>query len=547
MAVSAKLVLGSMAFAIFWVLAVFPAVPFLPIGRTAGSLLGAMLMVSFCVITPDQAYDAIDLPILGLLFGTMVVSIYLERADMFKYLGKLLSWKSLGAKDLLCRICLISAISSSLFTNDTTCVVLTEFVLKIARQHNLPPHPFLLALASSANIGSSATPIGNPQNLVIALESKISFGDFVLGILPAMLVGVLVNALILLCMYWRLLSVQKDEEDATLEVVAEEDVNIHQFSPATMSHMTSLDSHEWNSKTEIVNIDSQANVKGNIGHAETLRNRIRNENELHRTSSAGSVSSANSNGSKDLTSELHSQRRDENQNILSNGTASMDEPGDAIFMQSLDEKENPTTKWKRLLWKPCVYLVTIGMLISLLMGLNMSWTAIAAALALVVLDFKDARPSLEKVSYSLLVFFCGMFITVDGFNKTGIPSAVWDLMEPYAKIDHVSGIAVLAVVILVLSNVASNVPTVLLLGARVAASAAQISAAEEKKAWLILAWVSTVAGNLSLLGSAANLIVCEQARRAQHLGYTLSFWRHLKFGVPATLVVTAIGLTLIRG
>ncbi|KAJ9679477.1 hypothetical protein PVL29_021416 [Vitis rotundifolia] len=455
MAVSVKLVLGSIAFAIFWVLAVFPAVPFLPIGRTAGSLLGAMLMVIFCVITPDQAYDAIDLPILGLLFGTMVVSIYLERADLFKYLGKLLSWKSIGAKDLLCRICLISAISSSLFTNDTTCVVLTEFVLKIARQHNLPPHPFLLALASSANIGSSATPIGNPQNLVIALESKISFGDFVLGILPAMLVGVLVNALILLCMYWRLLSVQKDEEDATLEVVAEEDVNFHQFSPATMSHATSLN--------EIVNIDSPANVKGNIGHVETLRNRIRNENELHRTSSAGSESSANSNGSKDLTSELHSQRMDENQNILSNGNASMDELGDAVFMQSLDEKENPTPKWKWLLWKTCVYLVTIGMLISLLMGLNMSWTAIAAAVALVVLDFKDARPSLEKVSYSLLIFFCGMFITVDGFNKTGIPSAVWDLMEPYAKIDHVSGIAVLALVILVLSNVASNVPTGMLI------------------------------------------------------------------------------------
>lgn len=56
-----------------------------------------------------------------------------------------------------------------------------------------------------------------------------------------------------------------------------------------------------------------------------------------------------------------------------------------------------------------------------------------------------------------------MFITVDGFNKTGIPSAVWDLMEPYAKIDHVSGIAVLAVVILVLSNVASNVPTGMLM------------------------------------------------------------------------------------
>lgn len=88
--------------------------------------------------------------------------------------------------------------------------------------------------------------------------------------------------------------------------------------------------------------------------------------------------------------------------------------------------------------------------------------------------------------------------------------------------------------------------SVLLLGARVAASAARISAAQETKAWLILAWVSTVAGNLSLLGSAANLIVCEQAQRVQSLGYSLSFVAHLRFGFLATLVVTAVGLLLIR-
>lgn len=64
-----------------------------------------------------------------------------------------------------------------------------------------------------------------------------------------------------------------------------------------------------------------------------------------------------------------------------------------------------------------------------------------------------------QVSYSLLIFFCGMFITVDGFNRTGIPSALWEFMEPYAKIDHIGGIAVLGAVIVVLSNVASNVPT----------------------------------------------------------------------------------------
>lgn len=52
-----------------------------------------------------------------------------------------------------------------------------------------------------------------------------------------------------------------------------------------------------------------------------------------------------------------------------------------------------------------------------------------------------------------------MFITVDGFNKTGIPSTMWEFVEPYAQIDRVSGKAVLAVVVLILSNVASNVPT----------------------------------------------------------------------------------------
>ncbi|KAL4595103.1 hypothetical protein ACB092_12G067700 [Castanea dentata] len=540
LASSEKVVLGSIALAIFWVLTVFPTVPFLPVGRTAGSLLGGMLMVIFRVITPDQAYRAIDLQILGLLFGTMVVSVYLERADMFKYLGKLLSWKSRGAKDLICRVCLISAISSAVFTNATSCVVLTEFVLKIAKQHNLPPHPFLLALASSANIGSAATPIGNPQNLVIAIKSKISFGKFLIGILPAMIMGVIVNTLLLLCMYWKLLSIEKDEEDVAAELIAEEEVNSHRFSPATMSRFTSFNSQEWNSRLEVMAVQSSPSMSIPMGHVENLRNRtIPSENEIQGVLSGSLESASISNASKEAANDVSSQVKEET--ILSKRISSMDRLRDVLSVLSSVGKDDLTRSWKKMLWKPCVYLVTIGMLIALLVGLNMSWTAITAALALMVLDFGDARPSLEKVSYSLLVFFCGMFITVEGFNETGIPSTLWDFMEPYSKIDRVSGITILAVVILVMSNLASNVPTVLLLGAQVAASAA-----DEKKAWLILAWVRTVAGNLSLLGSAANIIVCEQARQAPQLGYNLSFWSHLKFGVPSTLIITAIGLTLIR-
>ncbi|KAG6470752.1 hypothetical protein ZIOFF_071829 [Zingiber officinale] len=511
LAPAAKVALGSLAFGIFWILAVFPAVPFLPIGRTAGSLLGAMLMVAFRVISPEEAYAAVDLPILGLLFGTMVVSVFLERADMFEHLGNLLSWKSRGGKDLLLRVCVVSAVSSALFTNDTCCVVLTEFILKIARQNNLPPQPFLLALASSANIGSSTTPIGNPQNLVIAVQSNISFGKFLLGILPAMFVGVLINAGILLIYYWKPLSTEKDVEvlptkvaAASADAVAADQyvASHHRFTPATMSHAPSTSPQDWNATIESVVLCSSTN--GDAAHLDTLRKRIR----------ASCWSSANQ-----IREKRQFIERDEGCFfLLIHGEGS-----------SNGEVEGFSLEWVCLSCDCELFLL-------------MSWSAIAAALALIVLDFQDARPSLEKVSYSLLLFFCGMFITVDGFNKTGLPSALWDYMEPYARIDTASGASVLTVVILFLSNVASNVPTVLLLGARVAASAAEISPGEETKAWLMLAWVSTVAGNLSLLGSAANLIVCEQARRSQSFGYNLSFLTHLRFGFPSTIIVTAAGL-----
>ncbi|KAK9994531.1 hypothetical protein SO802_024234 [Lithocarpus litseifolius] len=306
-----------------------------------------------------------------------------------------------------------------------------------------------------------------------------------MGMLPAALVGVLVNSIILVCMYWSLLSECMEDEDTAAEVVAEDEVRSHRFSPDTMSHLSNGNTNGSLSAT----VDSSYFV--------TLRNLVRSSES----------------------------ERPIVQNCASESIRS----------------SNASLRWRMIFWNFCVYLITLGMLISLLMGENMSWTAIAAALALIVLDFKDAQPCLEKVSYSLLIFFCGMFITVEGFDRTGIPSSLWDLMEPYARINRVSGIAVLALVILVLSNLVSNLPTVLLLGARVAAAAGAISLSYEHKAWLMLSWVSTVAGNLSLLGSAANSIVCEQARRAPHLTcYHLSFWKHLKFGVPSTLIFTAI-------
>jgi Na+/H+ antiporter NhaD/arsenite permease-like protein len=334
-----------------------------------------MLMVLFNVITADEAYAAVDLPILGLLFGTMVVSVYLERADMFRHLGRLLSWRSQGGKDLLVRTCIVSALASALFTNDTCCVVLTEFILKIARQNNLPPKPFLLALASSANIGSAATPIGNPQNLVIAVQSGISFGDFVFGILPATLVGVVVNAGILLCLYWRELSDEKCVDvahDDAVEVVEEDDVTSHRFSPATMSH-----------------------PRGR-GAAKPLDGSAPDACEAHCCCEPVKPD-ANGGGAKvpDGAVGIHQRRG------VAAGVAVANKNEE--FYSAEEKEEVAMEEWKNKLWKTCVYAITFGMLVALLLGLNMSWSAITAALALIVLDFKDARPCLEKVTNQLLI------------------------------------------------------------------------------------------------------------------------------------------------
>jgi Na+/H+ antiporter NhaD/arsenite permease-like protein len=377
-----KVVLGSAAFGVFWVLAVFPSVPFLPIGRTAGALLSAALMVVFHVISPDDAYASVDLPILGLLFATMVVGGYLKAAGMFGHLGRLLAWRSQGGRDLLCRVCVVTALASALFTNDTCCVVLTEFVLELAAERNLPAKPFLLALATSANIGSSATPIGNPQNLVIAFNSKISFVGFLLGILPAMLAGMAVNMVMLLCMYWKdLEGISPDATGKEMEAVEEG----RRPSPLTSTTLKS--------PALVLSADDQDSVM-----AESISTKHR------------------------------------------------------WFMQCSEPQ-------RRLFLKSFAYIVTAGMLVAYMLGLNMSWTAITTAVALIVVDFRDAERCLAKVSYSLLVFFTGMFVTVSGFNKTGLPGAIWNVMAPYSKINHVSGVTVLSLIILFLSNLASNVPT----------------------------------------------------------------------------------------
>jgi Na+/H+ antiporter NhaD/arsenite permease-like protein len=129
----------------------------LPLNRPAAALLGAVLMIATGVMTPERAYRAINYDTLVLLMGMMLISAYLYLAHFFEWAAdRVLDFSRTPAR-LLLYVTLTSGILSALLVNDTICLMLTPLVVAVIRRGKLPLLPYLVALATSANIGSVAT------------------------------------------------------------------------------------------------------------------------------------------------------------------------------------------------------------------------------------------------------------------------------------------------------------------------------------------------------------------------------------------------------
>ena len=165
-------------------------------------------------------------------------------------------------------------------------------------------------------------------------------------------------------------------------------------------------------------------------------------------------------------------------------------------------------------------LITAGLLVAFLIGIpTAEATLIAAGLLLITRRIKPER-ILSKIDWDLLLMFSGLFILTEGVQKLGS-------LDGFAPFVH-NPLSILGVTAL-LSNLVSNVPAVLLLH--------HLLPHPDTRTWLFLAAVSTLAGNLTLLGSVANLIVAEAVAKQ---GYRLTFWEHLRFGLPLTVVTLAL-------
>ncbi len=177
--------------------------------------------------------------------------------------------------------------------------------------------------------------------------------------------------------------------------------------------------------------------------------------------------------------------------------------------------------------------VTIGLLIAFILGVPIAEAAFIAGCFLLFTRRVHPEKVMNQVDWNLLVFFSALFVLTGVIELNRLTDGIFSALQPFIH----QGAIGLSLISVILSNLVSNVPAVLLLRPAV------LSLPDPTSGWLTLAATSTLAGNLTLLGSVANLIVAEIALKR---GVKLTFWEYAKSGIVITIVSLILGVIWIQ-
>ncbi len=391
--------------------------PHLKLDRSGVALLGAIAVIALTGMSVEDAARSVDLPTIVLLFAFMVVSAQMRLGGFYTAVTRQVGAMPLSRNGLLAAIIAAAGALSAIFSNDVICLAMTPVVVRLCRQRTLNPVPFLLGLACAANIGSAATLIGNPQNMLIGSVLQLSFAQYVHRALPPVA--------LCLALLWLWLA----------------------YGPGSAQ-----------------------------GHAPA-------------TAASPAAEAA---GSVDLVRHH-----------------------DPVFDAFQTAK---------------------GLLVAaalLLIFLFTDWprdiSALVGAAVLLLSRRLHSAHVMGFVDWQLLLLFIGLFVVNHAFDRTGLASQSVLWMAGHGV--HLSDPGALLVVVVALSNMVSNVPAVMLLLPHLGAGEAA------QNAGLVLALGSTLAGNLLLVGSIANLIVADLARDS---GVSIDWKQHARVGLPVTLGTLAV-------
>jgi Na+/H+ antiporter NhaD/arsenite permease-like protein len=152
--------------------------PGLALDRTGFALLGALAMVVFLVVPLEEALRSIHAPTILLLYALMVVSAQLRLGGFYTWTAMRVSRLADRPRLFLAGLMLVAAVLSAVLANDIVCLAFTPVLVVALVRGGLNPAPYLIGLACASNIGSAATIIGNPQNMLIGQVGDLSFGRF---------------------------------------------------------------------------------------------------------------------------------------------------------------------------------------------------------------------------------------------------------------------------------------------------------------------------------------------------------------------------------
>ncbi len=192
------MVAAAVIFSLTYLGIAFNRVPRINIDRPTAALIGAVLMVLAGVLTFDEAVRAVNFDTIALLLGMMMLVVVLQQAGFFTLLATKTVAATGSPEKLMIVVVAATAVFSAFLVNDVIVLLFTPAIIQACRMNRLNPIPYLVAEAMASNIGSAATIIGNPQNVLIGITSGISFGRFFLHLLPVAVMA----TLILLAVIW---------------------------------------------------------------------------------------------------------------------------------------------------------------------------------------------------------------------------------------------------------------------------------------------------------------------------------------------------------
>lgn len=233
----------------------------------------------------------------------------------------------------------------------------------------------------------------------------------------------------------------------------------------------------------------------------------------------------------------------------------LDTPSDSSEVED-QTAPKPQSNWRQKVFIGWLVIVTCILVILLAVPpppvvtaeFNLGLVPIAAGVMTMLMDTilnkRYAHDAMIKVDWTMILMFMGLFIWLCGFENTLFPSDAFKFIRKYMDLHTVPGVLVFTLFVVIGSNILSNVPLVILIMDQLASfKCGPDNYCSGQLTGMLLAWISTIAGNFTLIGSVANLIVAEKGRNVAD--YRLSFWEYLKFGFCSTMLVLFAGLPIV--